>query len=748
VRPGELPNLPAAAVWGLTRTAAAEYPGRVVSVDLDDWAGVAWPALLGADEPQLAVRCGRAYAPRLTRAAAPAPDEPARAAGAPAPPAEGTVLITGGTGGLGAVVARHLAEAGARHLVLASRRGPRAEGVEDLVASLAALGAEVTVSACDFGEREAVVELLGSVPDERPLKAVIHAAGIMEDGTIPSITPDQADRVLRPKVDGALHLHELTEQLELTEFVLFSSAAPLLGGAGQGSYAAANAVLDALAQRRRARGLPARSLAWGLWNQASGLVDVDDGDVERLARTIRARLGLIPIAPEDGLELFDRARLIDAAVVVPAPLDFGVLRALARDGSQPAVVRGLVPSVDRARHTGAMSVVHRLAGAPESEREALLLDVVRRELAAVLGHDSLHEVDAEVNMLELGLDSLGAVELRNRLSRAIGLPIAPTLAFDHPTTSAMAAEIARRVREESPPPGAPSAETSGLPPAHASAAGTMSALLREAHERDALDEFLPLLTAASSFRPAFGSTTELEHLPHVASLGRGEGTQLIGIPSFLAGSGPHQFARLAGELSGRRSVYACSLPGYRAGGLLPETWEAAVGALAASVRETAGNQPFALVGYSIGGALAHALARRLEDDGVPPAGVIMLDTYAPESPDEMWQVFGAVMGTVLDMGHELMAVDDDNLMAMGAYVRLLGEWEPRPIAAPSLLVRASEPLGDAYTAGRLPRWQCPPDVVEVTGHHFGLILETVSETAQVVDAWSRERFNEREPVER
>ena len=269
-RPGDVPDLPAAAAAGLVRSAHAEHPGRFLHVDLDtrpdhgdgNDADVPWEALLAADEPQLAVRDTTAYAPRLARSATQpdaAPDDE--------PFARGTVLITGGTGGLGALVARHLAARyRVRHLVLVSRRGPQAPGAAELVDDLAALGCHATVAACDVADRASVAALLAGIPQDRPLTAVIHTAGVLDDGTIESLTAEQVDRVLRPKVDAALHLHDLTRHDDLAAFVLFSSGAPLLGGAGQGNYAAANATLDALAQHRqqtvraepiaRARALP------------------------------------------------------------------------------------------------------------------------------------------------------------------------------------------------------------------------------------------------------------------------------------------------------------------------------------------------------------------------------------------------------------------------------------------------------------------------------------------------------------
>jgi pimaricinolide synthase PimS1 len=731
----EVPELAAAAVWGITRSATAEFPGQIVSVDLDrDADDAPWPGLLVTEEPQLALRSGVASAPRLVRAPAGAEASPPVAADG------GTVLITGGTGGLGALMARHLARGGARHLLLASRRGPGAEGAEALVAELAELGCEATPVACDASDREALAAVLASIPDERPLTAVIHTAGVMEDGTVPSLAPDQIDRVLAPKADAAVHLHELTKDLALSDFVLFSSAAPLIGGAGQGSYAAANAVLDALAQQRRALGLPARSMAWGFWNIASGMAaNVDADGMEQIGRAIRARLGLVPIAPEQGLELFEAARAIDAPVVVPAPLDTGVLRVQARTGALPSALRGLVRTVAR-RDRAASALAQQLAGRSQEEREAVLLEIVREELAAVLGYESGAVIEPERSILELGLDSLGAVEMRNRLARRTGVRIAPTVAFEKPTPQGLAEYLTSQIA------GADGANGAG---SNGSGSGnTLTKMLYDAHALGRLGEYVPLLVGASQFRPAFQAVADLDAPPQRVSFADGEGAELICVPSFLAGSGTHQFARLAAGLGGERKLSAIALPGFRPGELLPATWEAAIDVLAAAVSEQPPQGPFVLAGYSIGGALAYALAQRLEEDGLAPAGLVLIDTYAPERPEDLAAVFSEVMGSVLEERHDLIdeAVDDDSLVAMGAYARLMAGWQPKEIAAPSLLVRAGSPLGDAYERGALPWWQMPEQTVEVVGHHFELIGKSAPQTAEAIDVWIRELVGEPIPA--
>ncbi|MFD8937268.1 SDR family NAD(P)-dependent oxidoreductase [Streptomyces sp. NPDC059578] len=340
---------------------------------------------------------------------------------------EGTVLITGGTGGLGALFAKHLAtEHGMRHLLLVSRRGPAADGAAELVTELAALGAEARVLACDVADRAQLAELLSSL--ERPLTAVIHTAGTLADGVIESLTPEQVQHVMRPKLDAAWHLHELTSRMDLSAFVLFSSAAGLLGNAGQANYAAANAAVDALATQRQTAGLPALSLAWGLWSDSTGMTgEMAEADLARMERT-----GIGAISRDLGLELFDQALRSDAPLLAPVRLDPTALRNQARAGTLPALLRGLVRTPAR-RADNARSLERRLAGVPEADREQVVLDLVRTQVASVLGHASAAAVDPERPFKDLGFDSLAAVELRNRLSQVVDVRLPATLVFDHPT---------------------------------------------------------------------------------------------------------------------------------------------------------------------------------------------------------------------------------------------------------------------------------------------------------------------------
>ncbi|MFE2544023.1 SDR family NAD(P)-dependent oxidoreductase [Actinacidiphila glaucinigra] len=446
-RDEDVEDLAHAAVWGLVRSAQAEHPGRFVLVDVDseDASLRALPAALGTDETQLAVRDGVVRAPRLARAVT----TPAQPDDAPFDP-DGTVLVTGAGGTLGGLLARHLVDVhGVRRLLLVSRRGGAAENAAELTAQLRASGAEVAWAACDVADRDALAAVLAAVPAERPLTAVVHAAGVLDDGTVEALTPDRVRRVLRPKVDAAWHLHDLTRDLDLSAFVLFSSAAGVFGNAGQANYAAGNTFLDALAQHRRARGLPAVSLAWGLWDDEAGMA----GTLDAAERRRLSRGGMLPLSPAEGLALFDAAlpgaaaagEQGTASLLVPARLDLAELRRTLGDWTPP-LLRGLLRTTARRRASDATaqtpdSLAQRLAQLPSAERDRVLLDLVCTHVAMVLGHSGSAAIEPGSAFKELGFDSLTAVELRNRLGAASGLRLPATLIFDYPTPEALSGHL-------------------------------------------------------------------------------------------------------------------------------------------------------------------------------------------------------------------------------------------------------------------------------------------------------------------
>ncbi|MFI8932323.1 type I polyketide synthase [Streptomyces sp. NPDC053474] len=447
----------AAAVWGLVRAAQAEHPDRIVLVDTDPTADSTVDAVLGAvmasGEPQLAVRGATLSLPRLGRFAGHATDGPAVFG------PEGTVLVSG-AGSLGALVARHLVTRhGVRSLVLASRRGPDAEGVPELVAELTGQGATVAAIACDVSDRDQVKALLAAVPEEHRLTGVVHTAGAFDDGLIEALSPERLAGVFAPKVDAVRHLDELTRDLDLDAFIVFSSVAGLSGGAGQGSYAAANAYLDGLMAARRAVGLPGLSLAWGLWERSLGMA----GHLTDVDQARASRGGVRAIAAAEGMELFDAAAGSGQALLVPVKLDLRGVRAAAKSGGAvPPLLRGLVRAgrhLARAAGTGDghRQLSARLAGLAEAEQEAFLLDLVRTEAAVVLGHAGPGGVQAEIAFRDAGFDSLTSVELRNRLREATGLKLPATLVFDYPTPLALARQLHDEAADVSRTPTRPTA---------------------------------------------------------------------------------------------------------------------------------------------------------------------------------------------------------------------------------------------------------------------------------------------------
>ncbi|MBV8788631.1 MAG: SDR family NAD(P)-dependent oxidoreductase, partial [Mycobacterium sp.] len=420
--------------------------------------------------------------------------------------AAGTVLITGATGMAGSALARHVVtKHGARHLVLVSRRGLDAPGAAELVTELRAAGAQVQVTACDAADREALAKVIADIPVQRPLSGVIHAAGVLDDAVISSLTPDRVDAVLRAKVDAAWNLHELTRDLDVCAFVMFSSMAGLAGASGQANYAAANSFLDGLAVHRRTEGLPAMSLAWGLWDQASAMT----GALGSADRARFGRDGIVAMSSDEALELMDTALIVDEPFLLPAHIDLAALRVKFDNGTLPPMFVDLINAPTRRQVDDSLAaaksksaLLQRLEGLPEDEQQAVLLDLVRSNIATVLGSSSPDAIDPDRAFQELGFDSLTAVEMRNRLKSATGLPLSPTLIFDYPNSAALAGymygELVGSAEQQAPAAAPGEAEiqrvVGAIPVKRLRQAGVLDLLLALANEADSSGSATPAVT--------------------------------------------------------------------------------------------------------------------------------------------------------------------------------------------------------------------------------------------------------------
>ncbi|MFI9270797.1 type I polyketide synthase [Kitasatospora sp. NPDC052896] len=733
-----------AQVWALGRVAALELPARWGGlVDLPD--GVAASdgrvgrrlagVLSGVTaEDQVAVRAGGTYARRMVRAPRPA-DTGVR----PWQP-RGTVLVTGGTGFIGGQVARRLAADGAEHLVLTSRRGAGAAGAEELRDELEALGAKVTITACDMADREAVAALVASLDDLAPLSAVVHAAGV---GGVAAMLADTTEAdfaaVLGAKALGAAHLDELLADRPLDAFVLFSSGAAAWGSGAQAAYAAANAFVDALAEDRRARGLTATSVAWGAWG-GGGMVDA--ASEERL----RWR-GLDPMSPELGVLALRRAVESEDGTLVVAAVDwerfvpgFTAARPSPLIGDLPEVARLLAAREAEAAADGGAEppLLRRLAALAAEEHASEIVEFVRSEAAAVLGHPSKDAVQAQHVFLELGFDSLTAVELGKRLSRASGLRLPSTLVFDHRTP----AEVGRRLLSllaegHGPEAGATtSAAHRGAGAASAQSEDIIVSLYRRAGELGRLDEGIELVTAAARLRPAFDVASAGDNLPDPVHLARGEdGPQLVCLGPYMAPSGVHQYARFAAAFGGRRGIWALPEPGFAPGESLPEDVAALIEVHTTAIERSVGRQPVVLVGYSSGGWVAHAVACHLERLGHPVAGIVMLDTFTREQ--RMGERFQSAVVVGQSERFDFVSAPGTQLTAMGGYLRIFEDWDAPRATAPTLVVRAAEWMARDETS--VDDRPAPPEradtVTEVPGDHYTLMERYAHEAAAAVDEW-------------
>ncbi|MEV0191550.1 type I polyketide synthase [Kitasatospora purpeofusca] len=757
----------AAAVWGLLRAAQLEHPDRFLLLDTEgpdpDGLEDALADLLATGEPQAALRGGVLHAPRLVRPSATATAATAttttatatRAAGAFGP-SDGTVLLSGG-GSLAAVLARHLVAAhGVRHLLVLSRRGADAPGMPELTAELAGAGAELTSVSCDVSDRQALAAALAAVPERHPLCAVVHTAGVLDDGLLDGLTGERTAAVLRPKFDAAHHLDRLTRGADLAAFVVFSSAAGVLGSPGQASYSAANAALDALVAERRRLGLPGLSLAWGPWERVSGMTAALDGaDRQRIDR--RGARGL---SDEEAMALLDAVCAADAAPpgdgspVVLAHLDLTargddpvhpMLHSLVR--RSPAATAGA-----RSTATAAAALRRRLAAAADDqERELVLRELVLAQAAEVLGHTDSGALSATVPFLSVGFDSLTAVELRNRLAAATGLRLRPSAVFDSATPAALAARLAAEARTaDTPRPGtapAAGADEAGAEAPGALAPGTdgadtdpVSALFRRACVLGRTDEGIALLKHASALRPAFRSGSDLAAAgtgPRLLLLNeRADAPVIVCFGSVVALGGAHQYARFASRFRDRYAVAALDAPGFVPEQELPADMAALLDFQATTLLRELPGRTLVLAGSSSGGTLAHGVAAELERRGEGPAAVVLLDTYLSDNQG-ITQFNDVLLGGMFAREDRAAPMDGTRLTAMGGYFRLLDDWKPPAVNTPLLLVRASTPLGrpSAEAGDWRSTWAGADTVLDVPGDHFSIMEQHVATTGDAVADW-------------
>ncbi|MGW9618396.1 SDR family NAD(P)-dependent oxidoreductase [Streptomyces diastaticus] len=742
-RPGDpAANLAGAAVWGMVRTAQAEHPADFALVDAEPGAPLPLEDILTADEPQAAVRDGRVLVGRLTQLPLAThqdgPRNPDPFGGARG----GTVLVTGGTGTLGARTARHLVTRhGVTRLLLAGRRGADAPGAAALREELTSLGAHVTLAACDVTDRAALVALLAGIPAEHPLTAVVHAAGVLDDAVVTSLTPDRLAAVLRPKADAAWHLHDLTRDLGLDAFVLYSSVSGVTARAGQANYVAANLFLDTLAQHRAAQGLPALSVAWGAWDLDEGMA----GDLLTDTGRRRIRSGGLDTLPGDrALDLLDTALTCGEPLVVATNL--AAPPATVHPEEVPPLMRGLVRAPRRtasatataapARVLDPVSFRETFAGLGSGEQETALRDLVLTCAAELLGHTDTSEIDPDRDFLELGFDSLIGIELRRRLSEVTALQLPASIVYDSGSPNGLTAWLRTEL----------GAQGSGAP--HTGAAGgptendSMERLFLDGLAQGKVREAQRMLATVAALRPAFEVTAELEDLPWPVTLAEGPApSRLVCVSAPTANGGVHQYATLSGHFRGRRDVTALPLIGFNTGEALPAHAEAAARIVADCALQAADGKPFVLVGHSSGGSLAYAAAGVLEHTwGIRPEAVVLLDTLSIQHrSDEGVDYNGMMKFNFTAVDDSPVRLTNSRLSAMGRWMVLLNALDVHPTTAPVLEIKCTRALIEGVPAPDPERLHHPvvpgAEVRPLDSDHLSLIREDSGPAADLVDEW-------------
>ncbi|BCL17268.1 type I polyketide synthase [Micromonospora sagamiensis] len=710
-----------ASVWGLGRVLALEQPrlwGGLLDlpagpdqVDLDALARV---VARGGDEDQVAVRSGVLHARRLEHV----PAGPAATGVAWRP--RGAVLVHGAAPVRGPHVLRWLARWGATHLLLAG-----APVSAELTAELAAAGVDVTTVA-DPAALPAALDRLDAAG--APVCTVLHLVDSSGPGVpVAAVEPVALATAVGEDVAAVAALDAACVGRPVAEFVVFTSTAATWGGGGAAVAAATGAALEALAAARRAAGRPATVVAWAPWAdevaepgqlRRRGILPLDpDLAADALLRAVEGRDDAVAVADVDW-----PAFVPAFTAVRPAPLLRGVPEAVDVDR---AAGRPAGTATDPAR-----ALRDRLAAASAADRHRILLDLVRAHVATVLGHASPGAIEADRDFLELGFDSLTALELRDALRQDTGAELSATLLFDHPTPADLARHLLGRMlgdaAGDAPAEGA-TAEGAG---------GILGALFRQPKAREDAAGYAELLVKLAQFRPSFTEPGQLTRPAGILRLAEGPGTPVVCCCTMSLLSGAHEYARFAAGLRGRRDVWALPNPGFGVGEELPADLDALLRVHADTVLRTVGDGPFVLAGHSGGAMVANVLARELERQGRPPAAVVLMDTYPADS-----EVLGGWTSQLLDGMVErdsaYTPMDDHRATAWAGYLPLFLDWRPAPIESATLLVRASEPLGEwsGEPDGWRSRWPYPHEAVDAAGDHFTMVGERGPDLGVTVHEW-------------
>ena len=438
---------------------------------------------------------------------------------------------------------------------------------------------------------------------------------------------------------------------------------------------------------------------------------------------------MVPMPDELGLDLIDRARQADEPLLAPMLLDLAKLRLRARSGVLPSIFSGLVRAPSRAG-----SLKQRLSSAGDEDRRRLIVDETRAQIATALGYPSPDNLQMDLSFLELGIDSLVGLELRNRLQAVTGLSLPAKLVFDHPTPAALVDHLQGLLNgtggeRAAPMPKLDSEAAKGHP-----GAGSLSAMFRRAHQLGKIKDGIALAEAAARLRPKFGLSHTETQAPTVIPLAKGETDPILFcFPSLVAIAGPHEYARLAKSFENRRDIVAVPAPGFASEELLPSTIDAVVGAQAVAIQRYAESRKVAFVGYSTGGPLAYAVASECARQGMAPSAVVLIDSY---TMDTMWRVTDPVFDRMLAGEGSHPAVSEDTLTAMGAYLGMLSRWTPDETVAPTLLVRASNPMpGIVQNGDWRATWTARHVSIEVPGSHLTIIEDHADSTARAIEEW-------------